>query len=78
VLYDKIAISVAVLPLLVWPLTILTAPATLCVAIYGWNKPPSLVQGRKRWPLIVAIIFATAEMVVWGVFIYYLTHRKHR
>lgn len=64
VTYDTIASSLTIMPLLFWPFTVITAPAALCLAIYGWKKPRSLVRpGSAR--LVVAIIIATLEISGW-------------
>ena len=65
ILYDGLAMTLAFLPILLWPLTLLTAPVALGVAIYGWRKPGSLVRG-KRWRLVVAGLVALLEICVWA------------
>ena len=65
VLYDGIALVLALLPLVVWPLTLVTAPAALGVAIYGWKKPGSLVRGRSRVRLVGAMILALLQIGGW-------------
>src|SRR5438445_3356213 len=47
VLYDSIALSLAILPLLMAYFTILTAPMALYVAIRYWNAPRSIVQRTR-------------------------------
>ena len=71
-LYDGIALSLAILPLLIFYFTIITAPIALFVAIRYWNAPRSIVR-RTRIRLIAAIILATLQIVGWGVGIYFLT-----
>ena len=63
--YPSLAVSLAFLPLLVWPLTCITAPATICVVLYGWGKPPSLTGRRRRFAMILALLFALATCVGW-------------
>lgn len=65
-LWDSIALMTATLPLIVWPLTAVTAPTALGLALYGWNKPGSLVRG-SRVRLILAMLFATAQLVGWTI-----------
>ncbi|AHF93215.1 B-box zinc finger [Opitutaceae bacterium TAV1] len=69
VCYDTLALMVAALPLLMWFLTCLTAPAALGVIIYGWNKPGSLLRGRgwwsRRWRFLLAGVLATGEITGW-------------
>lgn len=64
VLYDGIALAVAVLPLLVWFVTCITAPIALCIVIAGWRKPRSLVQG-SRTKLMIAGVIALLETGAW-------------
>ena len=64
IVYDSIALSIALIPVLIWPFTLVTAPAVLGVVIYGWKKPRSLVRpgsGRFIWAIIIALI----EIVAW-------------
>ena len=64
VVYDSIALSLALLPIFLWPVTLVTAPAALFLAIYGWKKPRSLIRpGSSRF--VVAIIVATLEIGGW-------------
>jgi hypothetical protein len=75
-LWDGIALALALVPLVIFPLAFLsigTAPATLGVVIYGWNKPGSLVRGPSRWRFIVAGLLAVAEIAGWvtlGIFLW--------
>ena len=64
-LYDGIALVLAWLPLLVWPFTVITAPVALGFAIYGWKKPGSLVRGRSRTRLIIAMVIALVQIGGW-------------
>ena len=63
-LFDGIALAVAALPLLFWPVTAVTAPVALCLVIFGWKKPRSLVSPR-RTRLVVAGLLALVQMAVW-------------
>jgi hypothetical protein len=65
-LWDGTAFALALVPILVWPFTLITAPAALGVVIYGWNKPGSLVRGPSRWRFIVAGILALAQIGGWA------------
>ena len=65
-LYDSIALGLAVLPLLAFYITFLTAPVALYVAIRYWNAPRSLVH-RSKIRLILAMIFASLQIIGWVV-----------
>lgn len=63
-LYDRLVLGLAILPLLVWPFTLVTAPAALGAGIYGWRKPTSLVsKGRVR--LVVGMTIAAVQVLGW-------------
>lgn len=60
-----VALALALAPILMWPLTLLTAPVALWFAISGWNKPGSLVSpGRGK--LIVAGLIALIQCGLWA------------
>lgn len=66
VLWDGLALTVAIVPLFVWPFTLVSAPLALGLVIYGWNKPGSLVRGRSLWRLIVAGLFSLVQVCAWS------------
>ena len=68
-LYDTITLSLAVLPLLLfWP-TILTAPAALFMSVRYWKAPTSIVT-RTKARLIAAFILSSLQIVGWSFLIY--------
>lgn len=74
-LFDGIALALAGLPILFWPLTVLTAPVALGVAIIGWRKPRSLVGGG-RTKLVLAGLLALIQIGIWCVVLFALWTRK--
>lgn len=72
-LYDHLALALAVLPLLVFYLTVVTAPMAIYMAIRHWNTPTSLVRPSKV-RFLAAIIIASLEILGW-IFVaaYFLT-----
>jgi uncharacterized paraquat-inducible protein A len=70
-LYDSAALALACLPVLIWPVTLLTAPLTVILVIFGWRKPGSLVP-RSRVRFVLALLVAAAQIVGWGVFFFFL------
>src|SRR5882724_9986157 len=75
-LYDSIALTLAIAPLVIFYLTFITAPAALFVAFRYWNAPRSIVH-RSRIRLVLAMIFASLQIVGWAVAIYFIaTLRK--
>ena len=63
-LYDQIALSVAVLPLLMFFITILTAPMAIYISIRHWKAPTSIV-GRTKVRFVLAILISLVEMGGW-------------
>ncbi len=70
-LYDSIALSLAIVPMLIFYFTAITAPMALYVAIRYWNAPPSILR-RSRIRYVVAIVIATLQIAGWGIGIYFL------
>lgn len=65
VLFDSAALSFALVPLLAWPVTVVTAPVAVGLVVYGWKKPCGLIQGPRRWKQITAAALATIEICAW-------------
>jgi len=63
-LYDGMALLLATAPILMWPVTILTAPAALYMVIRYWRSPMSIVP-RTKTRFILAGVFALAEIAGW-------------
>ena len=70
-LYDSIALSLTVYPLLIFYFTLVTAPMALFVAIRYWNAPRSIVH-RTKIRYVVAIILALLQIVGWGLLFFVL------
>ena len=75
-LYDGIALSLAVYPMLIFYFTIVTAPVALFVAIRYWNAPRSIVH-RTKIRCVAAIVLALMQMAGWGLLFFVLaTHYR--
>ena len=74
-LYDSIALTTALAPLLLWPITAFTAPIALFVAIRYWKRPLSLVR-RWRWRSALAILIALGEIAAWTLGTAYYVMRQ--
>lgn len=72
--YDRLALSLAVLPLLIFYFTLFTAPAAIWVAIKHWKSPTSIVRPQK-WPFVVAILIACVEIAGWVILALFLMNR---
>ena len=64
-LHDNVALALAVLPLLLWPTTLLTAPVALFVTVRHWNEPARSPVPRWRWRLILAGGLSLVQVAVW-------------
>jgi len=64
-LFDSIALTLPLASLIVmWPVTIAAAPASLVISITKWKQPLSLVR-QSRWRFVVAILISLAEILAW-------------
>jgi hypothetical protein len=64
VAWDRLALFLAVMPVLLWPFTIITAPMALYFVIRYWRQPGSLVG--RAWPrFIIAGGLAGAQVAGW-------------
>lgn len=72
-LYDSLAITLALLPMLFFYLTFVTAPATVYIVIRHWKSTGSIV-GRSRWRMVVAMIIALIQIGFWTIGIYAAVH----
>lgn len=65
VLHDHVALALGFFPLLFWPITLLTGPATIGLVVYAWKKPGGLVTRWRRTRLIVAALLGVAQVGLW-------------
>ncbi|MFH0879928.1 MAG: hypothetical protein V2A34_09465 [Lentisphaerota bacterium] len=75
--YDQLALSMAALPMLVFPLwffTMFTAPATLYVIIRYWKAPLSILP-RSKARMVVAGLLATGQLIGWLAVLYLLAEK---
>jgi hypothetical protein len=75
-LYDSIALSLAIYPLLIFYLSIVTAPMALFIAIRYWKAPQSILR-RTKIRFVAAIILATLQIAGWATLFIALSTR-HR
>jgi hypothetical protein len=75
-LYGDLATALALAPLLIFYLTIVTAPAAVFIAIRYWKSPQSLVRpNRSRY--VIAIFVALVEIAGWATLFIVLATRHH-
>jgi hypothetical protein len=67
-LYDTWALVTPFALLVVWPLTLLSAPAVVALAIMKWKQPISLIR-RNRWRFLMGLLVALAQggLWLWGI-----------
>jgi hypothetical protein len=65
-LYDSLALTLTLLPVLFWPATLLTAPAAIFVAVRYWKAPGSVVR-RSKIRFVLAIVIALIQIAGWGI-----------
>jgi hypothetical protein len=65
--YDNMAISLALLPILIFYLTIITAPIVLYLVIRHWKSPLGMTQ-RSRGKFVIAGIIALLQISAWTLF----------
>lgn len=77
-LYDSIALALAILPILVFYFTLITAPMTLYVAIRYWKVPSSILR-RTKIRFVAAIVIALLQIGGWIALLIVLTtgHGSH-
>ena len=76
-LYDNLALSLAILPCLIFYFTIITAPMTLFIVIRYWRAQRSLVH-RSSFRFILAGLLALLEIGGWVTIIYFLVTQHSR
>lgn len=70
-LYDGLALALAIIPILVWPLTLLSAPAALFVVVRYWRQPLSILP-RTRIRFVLAAVIALAQICGWALLFYFV------
>lgn len=63
-IYDSAALTTALLPLLMWPVTLVTAPLTIFLAILSFRRPSSLIP-RTRIRAWLALMFGLLQIAGW-------------
>jgi hypothetical protein len=74
VLYDSMALRLALFPMIIFYLTILTAPIAIFLSIRHWNSPMSII-GRTKFRFILAIVISGLQILAWTIGIVYLASR---
>jgi hypothetical protein len=75
ILYDNLALTLAIYPLLIFWLTIVTAPISIFLAIRHWNTPTSIVH-RSKVRFVSALIIASLQIAGWIIGFYILATKN--
>ncbi len=75
VLYDGVALRIAVFPMITIWLTIVTAPMALYLAVRHWKSPTSLVR-RTKTRFILAMALAGLQILAWTTGIVYFVSKR--
>lgn len=73
--HDRVALSLAILPMVIFYFTLITAPLTLYIAIKHWNTPVSLLPRRAKLRYSIAVALASLQIIGWIVGIYLIANR---
>lgn len=75
ILYDGIALRLAVFPMITVWFTIVTAPMAIYLAIRHWKSPGSLVR-RSKIQFILAMVISGLQICAWATWVVYLVSRR--
>lgn len=78
--WSKLALILGWVPMLgvtvcfpFWFVVFATAPASIFVALWGWNKPPSLVHGRRHGMAVLGIVGGLIQISILVGFGWFMT-----
>jgi hypothetical protein len=77
VLYDDMALAFAILPLISFFFTLVTAPIAIFLAIRHWNTPSSIIPRRSKVRMLLAIGIALMQIGGWITFAVFLFARAN-
>jgi len=72
-LWSSASLWLGLLPLVAiiftWPVLIMTGASTIIITLVGWNRPGSIVRGRRHWAAVVGLLLGLAQLgLVFGIF----------
>src|ERR1043166_5117676 len=73
VLYDQVALSLAVYPMFLFFPVFLTAPAVVYIVLRHWNKPRSIVRNSRVYS-IIALVLAGLRICGCALWLYWATN----
>jgi hypothetical protein len=69
-LYDTWALTIPLGLMILWPLTVLSAPTVVALAFMKWKQPISLVR-RNRWRFVAGLAVALTQGGLWIALTWY-------
>ena len=75
--YDYLATNLVVFPVIMWPISLVTAPVALYYVIRYWNSPKTAMIPRGHSRQIVAALLATLQIGAWLFYFGYLWLKDH-
>jgi hypothetical protein len=76
--WSQTALLIGLLPLLVfplvWPGLIVTGPAAIFCALFGWKRPGSLPRGRRHWLAVLGLVCGLLQLTIWFGFLFLLSN----
>lgn len=66
--WDTIALTLVLLPILIGPLMVFTAPIALAICLFKWRDGSTSIVRRSRWRYVVAGMIAVPELVFSAFF----------
>ncbi len=67
--YDNIALMFSVLPLIIWPITVITSLVTVYIVLRYWKQTEG-ATGKHRFRMVFSLILALIQVAGWCIFIY--------
>lgn len=64
---DAISLSLALFPMLIWPITFITAPFTLFYIWRHFKETKQYIIPRKRWRFYLAGLIACVQITAWAI-----------
>jgi len=63
--WDDVALALAVSPLILWFITIVTAPLALGICLWFWRKGTTSPVRKSRWRYVVAGLLSAVQIGFW-------------
>ncbi len=72
VLYDDMALALAIIPMIFIYVVVITAPISIFLAIRHWNTPSSIIPRRSKLRMTFAILISFLQIAGLGTVIFFL------